>query len=488
MVWVNNFDKTEFEFELLKNLKNIENISGQTIVEVPEVYIRGMNLEDLVIVDQSGDEYNFVEIENINVKDERGTYEISEWAFDKFQIVNIPIFGNVKKSTYHELEKFFRENEMKGRALCALENQEILPNIKNFLIKEIDDFVMDFDKVTDYTGEEEEAAVQDYLRTRGGIIYADFVSKNKFQTVPLLKDQLSQLQEDLAKGFIPEIQIYDEMEEMVDLSHVVEITTETNFPEEAIAMSYLEKCCVDMGDCYRESVELNCISRNIPFSSPIGLDEDSEAYINYKSLQFFRDLLSDEKSMKQYIEFFIERKDIILRNLYLDRVEKLEQHPLYKSINILANYHEDFQKIKVWLEKINYSALLLAHEIAEEYWKYLDKTFFFPSNTKDKAGEIYQSKEKLAHDSCVYKIYPKVVFKQGEEEIGIEAYFYPYEDGLRVSFFFMKYTPVFYKEYLGKENELILMDSSPKKLADKINNITQKSIEKIKCDVAERRN
>lgn len=236
MVWVNNFDKTEFEFELLRNLKNIENISGQTIVEVPEVYIRGMNLEDILILDQSGDEYNFVEIESINVQDERGTYEISEWAFDKFQIVNIPIFGNVKKSTYHELQKFFRENEMKERALSALENQEILPNIKNFLIKQIDDFAMDFDKVTDYTGEDEEAAIQDYLRTRGGIIYADFVSKNKLQTVPLLKDQLSQLQEDLAKGFIPEIQIYDEMEEMVDLSHVVEITTETNFPEEAIAI------------------------------------------------------------------------------------------------------------------------------------------------------------------------------------------------------------------------------------------------------------
>lgn len=151
----------------------------------------------------------WAEIKAIYIKeDNRHPFELMSSRFARYQYREISepgFFFKLLESDYQKIAAYVRQQDKRQNAVNALScmnnlNQNIVEYLKGYDIKE---FSEHFDELTDYTGEEEQCNVEDYINNRcGGIVYPIFISDKDTedelrQVVPLLRVQYEKILSDM---------------------------------------------------------------------------------------------------------------------------------------------------------------------------------------------------------------------------------------------------------------------------------------------------
>ena len=173
--------------------------------------LRYVKLTDVCVI-INDNEQNWVEIEAIEIIDDtpnyNTTFDIVPQCFSKFKKRLINIDGYKQEFTeeeYQKIAKYVRQQDKKDDALNALNNynDDIPDNVCKYLSTiVIDEFAESFSAVSNYTGEDEIYQIDRFIKECGGIVYPVFVSNKGTemeirQTVPMLKNQLEKVEEDM---------------------------------------------------------------------------------------------------------------------------------------------------------------------------------------------------------------------------------------------------------------------------------------------------
>jgi len=145
-------------------------------------------------------------------------------------------------SQYEEIAKYVREKDRKENAVNALANYDYSENVREYMSTELlEEYAEAFSELEDYTGEDECAVIKQFIRRKGNIVYATFISNYGTedeirQTVELLGCQVEKYREMIREyhngGPSPEDigtswpTLYDEDYGLVDLEYVDEIIKE----------------------------------------------------------------------------------------------------------------------------------------------------------------------------------------------------------------------------------------------------------------------
>lgn len=145
-------------------------------------------------------------------------------------------------SQYEKIAKFVREQDRKENAVNALANYDYPENIKNYISGELlEEYAEAFSELEDYTGEDECAVIEQFIKRKGNIVRPIFVSNYGTedeirQTVEILGCQVEKYREMIREyhngGPAPEDigttwpTLYDEDYELIDLKYVDEIIDE----------------------------------------------------------------------------------------------------------------------------------------------------------------------------------------------------------------------------------------------------------------------
>lgn len=145
-------------------------------------------------------------------------------------------------SQYEEIAKYVREKDRKDNALNALFNYDYPDNVKDYLKGPVlEEYVEAFSELEDYTGEDEAAVIDSFIRNQGGIVYPVLVSNigtedEMRQTVPMVKKQCAKIMEMVREyqngGDAPEEIgatwpiLWDDEYNIVDLEEVNEVIVE----------------------------------------------------------------------------------------------------------------------------------------------------------------------------------------------------------------------------------------------------------------------
>lgn len=146
----------------------------------------------------------WTEITSIKVTDDLENYTLPEWCFSKYKMRHIDALGrDIKEDDFQIIAKYVREMDRRDNAVNALENYDLDANVKEYLTDYcIDEFAEKFAELEDYSGEDEQYKIEEFIGSKGGIVYPVLItnkgtSRQTCQTVPMVRKQYEKICENL---------------------------------------------------------------------------------------------------------------------------------------------------------------------------------------------------------------------------------------------------------------------------------------------------
>lgn len=137
----------------------------------------------------------WTEIKSIMVEDGLITYTLPEGCFSKFKMRHIDALDrDISEEDFQIIAKYVREMDRRDNATDALENYDLPSNVREYLTNYcLDEFSEKFAELEDYSGEDEEYKIEEFIDSKGGIVYPVFISnkgtsRQICQTVPMIRE------------------------------------------------------------------------------------------------------------------------------------------------------------------------------------------------------------------------------------------------------------------------------------------------------------
>lgn len=219
----------------------IDAATGKMLDEKEMSVLRCSELTEIKAFDRNG-EVNFLEIVYILFEYEQGGCRtLTDWNLRNFQLVtDVPNVPKLTVAQYDEIANYVRQKDKEENFANAIENDlsgdETYVNIAAFLKKNVSTFADDFDRVTDYTGEDEWNEFANIVNENGGAASYSFVSNKGTddeieQEVVLMKSEAEHFMEDIREADNGcerpkegECTVTDLSGDKVDLAYVDEIS------------------------------------------------------------------------------------------------------------------------------------------------------------------------------------------------------------------------------------------------------------------------
>ena len=267
--------------------------------------------------------------------------------------------------------------------------------------------------------------------------------------------------------------------------------------ELAKALTYIDIERLDMGDSYEEVVDFLCEKAEIDFDSECS--EEDEHYYEKKSIEAYEKMIKDgsiQEILGSIVDEIYDNFDYLRRVMVYHEYKSADimEHPTAKAICLINDYIQNIhnevvcskehcskmRQIKETLLSTDIELCHIGHSIGHSFFRYLNPEYYFISNTAFTVGHIL-SEDEPERELGEYTLHAEVLSslrKSGDtqgyvvsfnrENENIVAHIYSYTQ--RYNPFSMTHHDIGCKMIIDTAN----LDMASKKIAKKINELTQK--------------
>lgn len=262
----------------------------------------------------------------------------------------------------------------------------------------------------------------------------------------------------------------------------------------AKAVTYLDRELLDMGVSYEEIVDNICFDAGVAFDMDSEECEADENYLPRKSEEAYIILFTEKRGSYEdsICEYYCDCKGALISNMKYENCTDVKAHPTYKALVDFYDYIEPLDEVYCKQESkdnlkelidfilsLDVEVMSIGYRVSYEYWRHLDQTYYFCSNTYYRVGDVKVHEEDEESSLGLYVAHAPVRDgrKFGYADCGF-AIAYKKKEGTIVACLY-KQTRVCFEDPYGykdihKEVTIDTSDivGSAKSLAETINRLT----------------